>query len=153
MSAMRSVENRGPRSRRGGRKLRGWQREAGNVGECRLIGGNRNQRAVADKRVSTRRRLVDIAYPAMESQHQGAQHAVVVQRVDAVAEDAAFALLRDIMLSASNQVDARLWCWGQIALSFRISADQRRGAIPVFTRIVHIEQLRHRTKLAGTIKH
>src|SRR5271166_703004 len=130
-----------------------WQAEAGNPWECGLIGDNRNQRAILDTRVGARWRLIAVGYPAVECQYQCTQHAVMVEWVDTIAEHAAITLIADIVLSAGDQVDARFGRWRQIAQSRRIGADQRGRAIPVLARIVHIEQLRHRAELTGTIEY
>ena len=56
------------------------------------------------------------------------------------------------MLRAGDVVDARLRRRRQIALALRIGGDQRGGAVPVFRRVVDVEQLRHRGERARAIE-
>ena len=63
------------------------------------------------------------------------------------------ALHADIMLRTGDVIDARLGRRRQIALAFRIGRDQRGRAIPVFRRVVDVEQLRHGAERACAIEH
>src|SRR5262245_2707502 len=104
---MRSVSNRLPKSR-GRTQVTFGQTNIGEPGKGLCVCGNRDQRAVGDARISARRRLDAVSSPSVERQHQCPHHAVVIERVDAVRKDPAVAPTTDVMLSASDEVDARL---------------------------------------------
>ncbi len=57
------------------------------------------------------------------------------------------------MLCAGDEIDARLGRRRQIVLALGIGGDQRGRAIPVFRRVVDVEQLRHGTERACAIEH
>jgi hypothetical protein len=56
----------------------------------------------------------------------------MVERVDAVGEDAALGQRADVMLRAGDEVDPRFRRRRQVALAIGIGGDERGSAIPVF---------------------
>ncbi len=91
------------------------QPEIRNPRERFLVGGDGDQRAVGDARISARRRLDAVTDPAVERHHQRAHGAVMIERVHAVGEHAALAQTADVVLRAGDQVDARLGRRRQVA--------------------------------------
>ncbi len=94
--------------------------------------GNRDQRAVDDAGIGARRRIDAVANPLVERLHQSPHYAVVVERVDAVGKDAALAQITDVMLGASDEINARLRGRRKVAQTGGIGCDQRGGAVPIF---------------------
>src|SRR5262249_54852310 len=64
---------------------------------------------------------------AVERLHQRSHDAVVIERVDAVGKDATVAQVTDVMLSASDEIDARFRRRLKVAQTSGIGRDQRGG--------------------------
>src|SRR5262249_24598665 len=94
----------------------------------------------SDARIGAGWQLNAIANLSTERRHQCQHDAVRIERFDAVGKDATVALIIDVMLSASDEVDARFPRRLKVAQTSRIGRDQRGGAVPVFRGVVHVEQ-------------